>query len=219
VGRRWSRRSKVLLALGAICGMTAFVMVRGYAAHIAAMDPGSPVSVVVAARDLAAGSRVVPEALTVDTIPSAYAPPEAYGDVRDAVGGTLRADIAAGEILTRSRVGDSGPVAALVPAGLRGFALQTSLPPGSVAAGDRIDVLATYTQAQPYTEVAGEGLEILRVLPAASAGYAADAPRGPTLVLLVDPAGAERLSHALASAKLTVDVVGATEAPASPMPP
>ena len=82
----------------------------------------------------------------------------------------LIADLAEGEILTKTRLSSAGtgPVAALVPAGLRAFVLPAGPPAGTVRSGDEIDVLATYgaNAGRPYTETVASGLEVLDVVEA-----------------------------------------------------
>ncbi len=85
-------------------------------------------------------------------------------------------------------------------------------PPG-LTVGDRVDVFATYGEGRAYAEAVGHELEILVPPPSEQdgAGVPAVAPSagsGPTLVLLVDTATAERLARASASSVLSLAVVG-----------
>jgi Flp pilus assembly protein CpaB len=204
----------LLLGIACLAGATSFLLVRGYVVRVASTSPGNTERLVAAARDIPAGTPIARASLTTIQRPAAYAPADAIRSADQATGATARERIVAGEVLTEGALGRGGPIAALVPAGLRGATLPTSLPPGSVVPGDRIDVLATYAQGQPYTEVAVSDVEVLRVLPPAAAGYASDASRGPTLVVLTDAAGQERLAHARALAQLDVAVIG-TSTPGS----
>ena len=210
--RRWSPRSKLLLVLAVVCGLGAFAIVHGYAARLEALRPavGHPVAVVVAAETLARGTVLAEEALSLASVPSAFAPPGALRSVQDAVGRTLVADLAEGEAVTRTRIGTSGgPVAAQVPSGLRAFVVPSGMPAGSVRPGDRVDVLATFGGQRPYTETVATGLEVLSVLATDDAAFAASgAAEGPTLVLLVTPDAAERLAYAKAFADLAITIAG-----------
>jgi Flp pilus assembly protein CpaB len=105
-------------------------------------------------------------------------------------------------------------VASLVPEGLRAFAVPTSLPPEAIAAGDHVDILATYGSGQPYTETVVEDVEVLLVMGGRSppseglgldAGAAGVGP-GLTLVVLVAPAQQEELAFARAFADLAVTI-------------
>jgi Flp pilus assembly protein CpaB len=166
--------------------------------------------------------------LRLARLPVAYAPPEALTDISKAAGRVALADLAPGEVVTETRLARvrAGPVASLVPQGLRAFAVQTSLPAGLVAPGDHVDVLATFNTGQAHTETVVDGVEILLVLgerSSARAGAgASDRGGGPgsapsteegtgatTLVLLVSPDQQERLAFARAFANLEVTLAPA----------
>jgi Flp pilus assembly protein CpaB len=207
--RRWSPRSKLLLALAVVAGVGSFSLVRGYAAELEALRPmtGEPVSVVVAVRPLERGSVLAEADLNVRQIPSAYVPPGAVTSIAEAVGLTLVADLAEGEALTATRVGRTGgPVAAVVPSGLRAFVVPAGLPNGVVRPGDRVDVLATFGGPRPYTDTVGSGIEVLSVLEADPTTFEAGGIDGPSLVLLVSPDTAERLAHATAFGQISVTI-------------
>lgn len=214
-GRRWSGRSKLLAALAVVAGTAAFWVTSGYAARLEALRPaaGDPVAVVVAARPLARGTVLSAELLRVRELPSNFVPPGAIASVEQAAGRTLVSDLAAGEIVTRTRVDVSGgAVAALVPPGLRAFPVRAGVPPGAVRPGDRVDVLATFGGPRPYTETVASGLEVLTILEEAEGAFVADGG-GPALVLLVGPETAERLAYAVAFGRLSI-AVGSPDEPA-----
>jgi len=207
--RRWSPRSKLLLALAVVAGAGSFSLVRGYAAELEALRPttGEPVPVVVASRSLARGSVLAEDDLLVDEVPSEYVPPGAVESIQEAVGLTLVGDLSEGEAITRTRVGSTGgPVAALVPSGLRAFVVPAGLPAGVVRPGDRVDVLATFGGPHPYTDTVGTGIEVLSVLDEAPDTFDAGGPSGPSIVLLVSPETAERLAYATAFGQISVTI-------------
>ena len=183
---------------------------------------GNPVDVVVAARALERGTTLAADDLAVRRIPSVYAPPGVLHAGPEAVGGVLVAGLAPGEPLTRTRLAGThaGPVAALVPTGLRAFAVASGIASGMVRPGDRVDVLATFGGQRPYTETVAEGLEVARVMgtePGPGSGPSpstATVGQAATVVLLVDPAQAERLAHAAALGTIAIAV-----APPSDLPP
>jgi len=219
--RRWSLRSKALLALALAAGAASFSLVRGYASELEALRPstGDPVPVVVAAVDLARGSALAEGDLRVERVPSSYAPPGAVGSVEGAVGKTLVADLAEGEALTRTRIGAAGgPVASLVPSGLRAFVVPAGVPAGVVRAGDRVDVLATFGGPHPYTDTVGSGLEVLTVVEEEAGAFEASGSGGPSLVLLVSPDTAEHLAYATAFAQLSI-AIAPVDLPAVPTEP
>lgn len=217
MSRRWSPSSRLFAALAVVAGLAAFGLVNGYVRRVEALAPalGGPVRVAVAEMDLPRGTVLAPGMLREETFPSTFAPPGALSDGGQAVGRTLLSDLAAGEPLTVTRLGreGSGPIASLVPEGLRAVPVHTSLPPGAIHPGDRVDVLATYAGGQPHTETVASGLEVLLVLGGGHQEVALDLPEaglgtGPLLVLLVSPELAERLAYARAFADVSVTVAG-----------
>ena len=207
--RRWSLRSKALLLLAVAAGIGSFTIVRGYAAELDALRPelGDRVAVVVAGRALVRGAVLAADDVRVERIPSAYAPPAAFGAVGSVVGRTLATGLAAGEAVTRTRVGGvGGPVASLVASGLRAFVVASGLPPGVLEPGDRVDVIATFGGPRPYTDTVGTDLEVLSIVEDEEGTFQASGPSGPSLVLLVSEETAEQLAHATAFGRITVTI-------------
>jgi Flp pilus assembly protein CpaB len=218
-GRRWPRAARVTAALAALCGAAAFVLTQGYVQRVEASRPelGAPVRVAVAARDLARGATLGADALQVREIPPEFVPPGAVRDPADAQGRVLIAPLASGEALTWTRMAAprTGPVAALIPPGLRAFVVATDVPPQAVRSGDRVDVLATFGGGRPHTETVSTGLEVLSVLGSGQTDALSGAPSDePRLVLLVSPDVAERLAYAAAFGDLSVTIAGADVVPA-----
>ncbi len=209
--RRWSTPSKLFALLAIASGAGAFVLVRGYELRLAALRPavGQLRPVVVAASALRRGTVLEPPALRIREIPAAFAPPGALAGIDQASGRTLGSDLAEGEPVTRTRLASAGagPVASLVPSGLRALPVRAEVPAGSVRPGDRVDVLATFGGQRPHTETVAQGLEVLLVLD--GAGDVALRPSGtggPALVLLVSSDEAERLAYAQTFAQLTIAI-------------
>ena len=223
--RRWPLASKILAVLGVLAGALAFVVIRGYQQRVEALHPavGPLVTVVVAAGDLGRGSLVGDDMLRTASIPEAFVPPGAVRDAAAVTGRVLTADIDAGEILTRSRLAGPrvGPVAALVPEGLRAVVVPSGVPPGTLRAGDRVEVYATYGGGQPHTELVASGVEVVRILTEGSTGggiggVTPTAGEGVDLVLLVEATTAEQLAYARAFAQLQVAILGVDAATGSP---
>ncbi|HET8526083.1 MAG TPA: Flp pilus assembly protein CpaB [Actinomycetota bacterium] len=207
--RRWSLRSKALALLAVAAGIGSFTIVRGYAAELDALRPdlGDRVAVVIAGRALVRGAVLADDDVRVERIPSAYAPPGAFGAVGSVVGRTLATDLAAGEAVTRTRVGGAGgPVASLIASGLRAFVVASGLPSGVIEPGDRVDVIATFGGPRPYTDTVGAGLEVLSIVEDDGATFEAGGSAGASLVLLVSEETAEQLAHATAFGRITVTV-------------
>ena len=218
--RRLPRSAVAWFAGAAIAAAAAVLVLRAHVASIEATRPdvGPPTAVVAAAADLTRGSIVNAESLQIVDVPSTLVPPGTLTTPDEATGRVLAADLAEGEILTQTRLSGagSGPVAALVPAGLRAFVLPTGPPAGTVRSGDEIDVLATYgaNAGRPYTETVASGLEVLDVIEDGSpiASTQGGAMTGPPIVVLADPLTVERLARAASLALLSIAIVG-DEAP------
>ncbi len=218
-GRRWSPTSKAFAFLALVTAVAAYGLVRGYAARLEALRPvvGTMQPVVVAAAPIERGTVLTESLLRVAEIPSSFAPPGSLPTETLAVGETVGSDVAEGEPVTRTRLGaaEAGPVASLVPSGLRAFPVDAAVPPGTMRAGDRVDVYATFGGPHPYTETVASGLEVLVLLGGDGAeeatGITSSSSSGPSLVLLVSPEQAERLAYATAFADLAIAIAGPDE--------
>lgn len=220
--RRWPLASKVLVAFAILIGALAFVVVRGYQGRLEALRPavGTPVATVTAATDLARGTLLSEDMLHASSVPEEFVPPGAVGDATSIVGRVLTADVEAGEILTRSRLAGTevGPVAALVPEGLRAVVVPSGVPPGTLRAGDRVEVYATYGGGRPHTELVASDLEVVRILAEGTAsagaiGGTTTADAGVALVLLVDADAAARVAYARAFGQLQIAILGPEPSP------
>ena len=201
------------------------LLLHGYLRSIdAAGDIAAPaLDIVIAGEPIERGSKLEAAQLRMVAFPKPYAPPGSFQRIQEAVGRTALTDVALGEAVTETRLARrrAGPVASLVPEGLRAFAVPTSLPSGTVVEGDRVDVLATYASGQPHTETVVEEVEVLHVLTASGrpadraqedTGFGMAATTGAdslTLVVLVSPDLQERLAFARAFADLAVSIAPA----------
>jgi Flp pilus assembly protein CpaB len=198
--------SGVLLFLSVAMAVAATLALESHLRRVeaaaAAAGPGRPAVVVTSSLDR--GSILSPDVLGVRRIPPEFLPPEALSRVSEAAGRTLAADVAAGEVLTGTRLaGAGGPVASMVPPGLVAFPVTSTLPPGSLVAGDRVDVLATYP-TRPFAETVAEGAEVLTVSRAGPPGQLG--PGHASVLLLVSPEVAERLAHARSFAEVALAI-------------
>ncbi len=208
--RKRPRSSKVLFALSLLLAAGATLLLRGHLlrleASAQAAGPGGPI--VVVETDLARGTVLEPSSLSERSVPDSYRPPGALTSLDQATGRQLAADVVAGEPLTETRLsGDGGPMAVMVPPGLRAVPVAVTAPPGLLASGDRVDVLATFAAGQPHTETVVSGAEVLSILGGGSDGLDGVA----TLVLLVSPDAAETLAYARSFAELSISVTSAEE--------
>jgi len=198
--RKLPMASKVLFGLAAALALTSFLVVRSEVARAdraqAASGPG--VTVVVAARALAAGTTLQAGDVRTVAMPVVYAPPAAVTSPDVAIGRVVDGPVAAGEVLVGTRLA----VSAFAPSVTPGYVVVTvgfaSVPEG-LSIADRVDAFATYAGARPYTTLVGEDLHILSI----TAGEAAfDEADRTSVTLDVDPETARQLLQAAASATL-----------------
>jgi pilus assembly protein CpaB len=189
-------------------------------AAAAAGRVGPMVAVVEAAEPIGRGAELAPEELRVVSIPKGYAPPGSFERPQQVLGRVALVDLATGEAVTETRLARvrAGPVASLVPEGFRAFAVPTSLPPGTVAPGDRVDVLATYSSGQLQAETVAEGAQVVFILGTTSSsggrtngglGLPPGASAGATqtiLIILVTPDQEQRMAFARAFGVLDVAI-------------
>jgi len=218
VRRRWSRTSRLTTAASLACAALAGAFAHAYLSQAArAAGGGLPVSIVVAATPIARGATVLASELRTERMPRRFAPPNPVSSISQAAGRAALASLAPGEVVTDTRLARvrAGPVASLTPEGLRAFAVPVSAPPGLVAPGDHVDVMATYTSGAPHTETVVPDAQVLLVLRGSSGTSDAVIPgantggggSGASLVLLVSPDDEGRLAYATALARITIAVV------------
>jgi pilus assembly protein CpaB len=198
--RKLPMGSKVLFGLAAALALTSFLIVRGEVARAeraqAATGPG--VTVIVAARDIAAGTTLQAGDVRAVAMPLVYAPPAAVTAPDAAIGLVVDGPVAAGEVLVRTRLATS----AFAPSVTPGYVVVTvgfaSVPDG-LSTADRVDAFATYAGARPYTTLVGENLHIMSITQREAAFDGSDTT---SVTLDVDPETARQLLQAAASATL-----------------
>lgn len=217
--RRPPTSSLVLFGIAACLAAGAVAAVGSYVRRVESTRPdlGPAVQILIASSDLVRGSVLTEASSAITSIPAELAPPGSFSSSDQILGRTLVADIARGEPFTSTRVSlpGVGPVAAVVPAGLRAFVLRSGMPAGSLAPGDVVDVIATYGAGggRPYTDTVATGVEVARVLDEASGGglAASSSDAGLAVVVLTDPVTVEALARASALGVITTSVVGSAE--------
>lgn len=167
------RRGLLLLSLALACGGVAAAQVGKRVRSVEART-GAPVSVVVAARDVAAGAKLSRRDLAVREVPARYAPRDAMNAPVDAVGAEPSAALARGSyvtagVLSQARGSESagalrrGERAVEVPVA-GGAPLSDAGGPGS-----RVDVLVS-TEARSGTGRTFLALENVELLALAGSG-------------------------------------------------
>lgn len=208
--RRPPTASRVLAALALVLGAAATLVLRAHLARLEAeaRSGGPGIPVVVAARALARGSVLDPSSVREGSLPRRFLPPGALLSVERAVGRILSADVASGEVLTSARLAPpGGPVASLVPPGLRAVPITAAVPRGMVTPGDHVDVLATFAPGTasggPHAETVASEAEVLLVVDRAAYEEPVDAA---TVVLLVTSETAERMAYARSLGELSLAI-------------
>jgi pilus assembly protein CpaB len=137
---RWFHRAR--LAAAALCLLIALVTALGSARTPASPMPERTAPVVVAARDLPAGSVLRPRDLTVRNWPARLRPDSAVPAAARLVGARLAGPLARGEPVTQNRVVGRTLTSGLDPGTV---AVSVDLPASGAAiarAGDYVDLLA-----------------------------------------------------------------------------
>ena len=164
--------------------------------------PEPTVPMVVAARDLPAGTALGAADLAAARLPPGLRPSGAVADAESVVGQVLAAAIRAGEVITDVRLVGAG-VTALLPAGevAAPVRLADLAVAALVRAGDRIDVLATL-DGSATAEVIAQGALVLAA--AGPGGGALDDGSAGLLLVAVAPGTAARLAAVATTATLTI---------------
>lgn len=162
-----SSHARLALAAAA-CALLAGWLTFNYAAKADRRD-GPRVTVLVAARELKAGSAVdeaVAGALESRSVPARFAPPDALTDPADAIGARVVGDLAAGSYVTRSALagGSADAPAFRLRTGERAVTVDVTVSPAGslLAAGDRVDLFASGFGGDEHTTELLDGAEVLQ---------------------------------------------------------
>lgn len=169
------RRGLLLLSVALASGGLAASQVHEHERR-AAEELGPMVDVLVAARDLRAGSRVTPQAIAVRRVPAQFIPADALVSPAGAVGGRISVPLVEGSYLNaglfddgqaRQTGAEARPGERVVTVKVVGWGLA------AVAPGARVDVLVSTAMGPSggRTVMALAGAELLRLGESLSAGY------------------------------------------------
>jgi pilus assembly protein CpaB len=163
------------------------------------------VAVVVAGRDLAAGTQLSVADLAVARLPAEFAPRGSVTQPADLAGRVLAGSVRAGESLTDVRLVGAGLTALLEPGQVAAPVRLADLAVAAlVRTGDRVDVLASPPDAdRAETVVAGASVLATGTPGTDDAGAGTD-PAAGLLLVAVDGATAAELAAAATSSTLTV---------------
>lgn len=192
--RRALDRHRALVAGGLVAGAVALGL------GIVAPQDAPVARVVAAARDLPAGAEVGPGDLTTVALPRAVVPAGALRSAAEVTGRVLAGPVRAGEALTDVRLLGAG----LVPGADRvAVPVRVAEPalPLLVAAGDRVDVLAT-----PVDAPAAAARAVLTDVTVLAVPGVTESADGALIVVAAAPGAAAELAAAAVSSRLSVVV-------------
>jgi pilus assembly protein CpaB len=135
------------IALALVAGLGVFAMARQAKADRTAQVP--QVLVVMASRDIADGTAVTADSLTMQAFPADFVPHGAIAAPDDAIGKFTTTQITKGQIVLSNQLSNTlraGNLSLSVPAGMEAVALpMTDLMSsnGAIKAGDHVDILLT----------------------------------------------------------------------------
>ncbi len=181
------QRSKIPLVLGLGLGVVAAILIAVYLSGAKSESGGSvsgpSVPVVVAAQNLAAGTRITADMVAVKSVPQGSLLTGAFDKTDAVVNQVTTVPVVAGEQIIASKVtatgaaikdyGEHPPLSLLLPEGMRAVSVEVSsliAAGGNIRPGDRVDViLSVKTDAQNggtqgSTQVAATVLQNLEVL-------------------------------------------------------
>ena len=182
----------------------AFAIVRGQQARAerAQLAAGPMSTVVVAARDLSAGSVVAASDVRLDEMPAAFMPSAAVTSADRAVGLVSLGSVDEGETLVSTRLATSAYATSVAPGNVAITVGFTTVPAGFSLA-DRVDAYATFAGARPYTTLVGQDLHVLAI---GEATTSVSGPASTNVTLDVDPETARQLLQAAVSGALGLAV-------------
>jgi len=201
------RRSVLFLVTGLLVAIVATVTVYSALMHArqALMAANSKTAwVVVAAKDIAVGTRIDANSLKLVRWPSKYLPPGSYTTTQPALGKIARTQLYANQPLAAAQLEDAdrfvNPGGLMIPANMRALAIAVDAVgdiAGFVLPRSRVDVLVTINQNGSAPPLAKTVLEDVEVLAIAQTTTQTQHPQLEKIVtLLVTPTQAEQLAVA-----------------------
>lgn len=208
-----SMRIKVLIAAGVMGLLTAGLVYLFVARQVRAAS--APVPIVIARRDIPAGTVIDTDMLEIRRAPKNTLPPDAVLAPEMVVGKAAAMLISAGQTLTFATVAPKSRLSQQIPPNMR--AVTVGIDPvsgvgGFLAPGDRVDVMGTFNvDGGTLTKIVLQDVLLLATGTQAlvdQTGAAAGAQPGPqaqaTATLAVDPEQAQMVTLAASKGKLTL---------------
>ena len=150
------RSNRLVLLIGIFLALVAFVLIvlllsGGGTGTGTAVPSASPATtqIVVAAKDIALGDKIVADQVGLKEIPVESRPATAYGDTSLVIGQIARKSVTAGQAVTSTILTDSGGIGDLeVPKGFVAMSVQVDQTTGVgtiIKSGDFVDVISGFT--------------------------------------------------------------------------
>jgi Flp pilus assembly protein CpaB len=153
----------LVLLIGIFLALVAFVLVavmlRGSGTGGTAGASAAPTtaSVVVAAKDLALGTKITADAVTTKSVALLDKPADSYSDTSEVIGQTARQSVSVGQLITSEIINNGGAINNIeVPPGFVAIAVQVDQTTGVgtlIKPGDNVDVVVGITGADKVPEV------------------------------------------------------------------
>ncbi|HEX8002625.1 MAG TPA: SAF domain-containing protein [Mycobacteriales bacterium] len=212
-------RNNLIIAVGIVLALlgagTAVAYVKG-----SDSTSGDTRAVVVATRDIAAGTTSAKAPLAVKRLPSGAVPANAVTSTTALNGQVALVAVSAGQVVTPSMFGVQGVPAqggVVLPKGKKGIGVQLGFAPGGlryVVPGNKIDIYASEKVGGAVrTSLVLPGVEVIATTPGTGTGAAAAVAGGPgtlDFLLAVDERQALTIVNAQAAAKSMYFVLAET---------
>ncbi len=146
--------NRLVLLVGIFLAVVAFVLIAVMFSNGGSGISGptaAPVTakVVVAAKDLALGTKITADAVGTKDVAVGDKPADSYGDTSQVIGQTVRQNVTSGQLITSVVLNSGGSIQDIsVPPGLVGIAVQVDQVTGVgtlIKPGDRVDVVTGFS--------------------------------------------------------------------------
>ena len=201
-------RNNLIIAVGIVLALLGAGTAVAYVKSDSSSG-GDTRAVVVATRDITAGTAAATAPLAVKRLPSSAVPASAVTSTAALNGQVALVAVPAGQVVTPAMFGVQGVPAAggvVLPKGKKGIGVELGFAPGGlryVVPGNRIDILAsTKGGGVARTQVLLEGVEVIATTPGTGTGAAAPVSGGAgtlNFLLAVDEAQALKIVGAQAA--------------------
>jgi pilus assembly protein CpaB len=200
----WPRR----VVIGILLVVAAVLALRPEGAQPPAAAAGPTEHVVVAARDLAAGTELAAADLRIVSMPVGIVPSGSSPRMAGLIGRIAAGAIRRGETLTDARVVGPGLAVGLGPGESAAVPVRIADPDAAalVRIGDRVDVLGTPVAPDGTQATAGETVTVATAVRVLAVLRSRDPSDGVVLVVGTGEAAARTLAGAAARHRLTVNV-------------